>query len=455
MSLSNRVMVVSVIVLMSVPLARAGKMSDQHRTWVEEDVRFLISSDEAKAFKDLKDDSERDRFIQIFWAQRDPTPLTPANELKDQYSERLTFVRSDGFPRSRGGSSSDMARVFLLLGQPSEQQRDDGVLIWVYQALPQFGTIHPVRFAFVDPEGAGYELLLDRTDGLELLASVPKSLVLHPELKDLPIYPHMMDQKMAAVIDELMKTGQARDEIACRIAPMYLKSEGGATYVSLVADFDADPGKSGKLAAFGRCAGPSGIREFNEPMEVAAAVDRPVAYTGFTLMPGKYDLFVGIMQKDSGKISVRKVEIDVPAFEAGELALSGIVASDRIEGAEAKLTSAPTSPFVFGHYRLAPKMTQIYKKDFSIFVFYNVYGYGIDDGVMKVTGEYVFNKDGQYFNRVPPDLTTQKVTENQAVVMGTEVPLATFPPGKYTVVVNLEDKITGAKVSRELAFEVK
>ena len=60
-----------------------------------------------------------------------------------------------------------------------------------------------------------------------------------------------------------------------------------------------------------------------------------------------------------------------------------------------------------------------------------------------------------YFNRVPPDLSTQKATENRAIVMGTEVPLATFPPGKYTVIVNLEDKVTGSKASRELSFEVK
>ena len=44
------------------------------RKWLAEDVRYIISNEERKAFVELNTDEERESFIENFWIRRDPTP---------------------------------------------------------------------------------------------------------------------------------------------------------------------------------------------------------------------------------------------------------------------------------------------------------------------------------------------------------------------------------------------
>ncbi len=444
-------------VLIAIPAnAIAGKMSDRHKKWLEEDAWVLVTKDDEKAFKDLKDDADRDRFIEIFWARRDPTPLTPANEFKSDYEQRLAFVRSDRFLRTRFGIKSDAAHIYLLLGQPEKQETLSGGVTWIYPAMPKFGLTHPLHFRFSNRDGL-FELSSDMSDGIGLLASIPAALILHPELHDVPTYPHMMDKTMIAMIDEFAGGGPAREEVPCDVSIQYLKSIGGATYVCLIADMRAKPAKP---AAFGRCIQPSATQEFNEPMETTAAGEHTFAYAGFAIMAGKADLLLGIMDKSTNKVTLRKLTIDVPNFDSGKIEMTAPQASDKIEPVQiASSTSgsnnAPVSPFTFGHYRLIPKADAVYSKDSSLFLFYNVYNYGLANSETQLMVEYVFNRDGQYFNRIPAELTQQKPGDASAIVLGTEVPLTSFPPGKYTATVKIDDRVSGAQVARDLQFEVK
>src|SRR4030043_1522991 len=65
---------------------------DKYRTWLNEEVYWLITSEGQTAFKKLKTDKEKDDFIALFWAKRDPTPGTEKNEFKDAYYANLAFV---------------------------------------------------------------------------------------------------------------------------------------------------------------------------------------------------------------------------------------------------------------------------------------------------------------------------------------------------------------------------
>src|SRR5262245_6850240 len=50
------------------------ELSREHRKWLDEDVRWIITDDERKAFKQLSNDEERDKFIEAFWDRRNPNP---------------------------------------------------------------------------------------------------------------------------------------------------------------------------------------------------------------------------------------------------------------------------------------------------------------------------------------------------------------------------------------------
>ena len=70
--------------------------------------------------KELKDDKDRREFQKIFWARRDPTPGTPANEFEDNV--RAVWKHADelfSYPNQKG-SETGCGQVLALLGRPEE-----------------------------------------------------------------------------------------------------------------------------------------------------------------------------------------------------------------------------------------------------------------------------------------------------------------------------------------------
>ena len=52
------------------------------KRWLDEDVRYIITPEERKAFVQMATDEERENFIESFWMRRDPTPDSMENEYK-------------------------------------------------------------------------------------------------------------------------------------------------------------------------------------------------------------------------------------------------------------------------------------------------------------------------------------------------------------------------------------
>jgi hypothetical protein len=49
-----------------------NELKGPYKKWVDEDVRWIITDQELKAFKSLSNDEERDNFIEQFWRRRNP-----------------------------------------------------------------------------------------------------------------------------------------------------------------------------------------------------------------------------------------------------------------------------------------------------------------------------------------------------------------------------------------------
>jgi len=63
-----------------------------YKKWLDEDVAYIISDEERKAFVMLADDEEREKFVEQFWARRDPTPGTEENEFKEEIYRRIAYT---------------------------------------------------------------------------------------------------------------------------------------------------------------------------------------------------------------------------------------------------------------------------------------------------------------------------------------------------------------------------
>ncbi len=130
--------------------------------WLDEDVVYLISNEERRAFQSLETDDERAKFIEQFWLRRDPTPDTPENEFKDEHYRRiaqanLRFPTADG----KAGWKTDRGRIYIVYGPPDEiddHSTSDHLtpgqvpfIEWTYRYLEGVGT--NVKIEFVDPAG--------------------------------------------------------------------------------------------------------------------------------------------------------------------------------------------------------------------------------------------------------------------------------------------------------------
>lgn len=115
-----------------------------YQRWVDEDVRWIIKPDERAAFLQLTTDDARDQFIEHFWNQRDPTPVTVENEFKEEYYRRIAYSNAH-FATSRQGWQSDRGHIYIVYGPPDgiRQEKVDGnpAEAWHYNLFSASTTI--------------------------------------------------------------------------------------------------------------------------------------------------------------------------------------------------------------------------------------------------------------------------------------------------------------------------
>jgi GWxTD domain-containing protein len=87
---------------------------------VEESVHFLLDTDTEESFA-LMNQGEQESFLEAFWLKRDPTPGTGRNEAREEFLRRIVLAnRAYGRTGPMAGMFSDMGRVFIRYGEPSE-----------------------------------------------------------------------------------------------------------------------------------------------------------------------------------------------------------------------------------------------------------------------------------------------------------------------------------------------
>ncbi len=89
------------------------------KKWLDEDVTFIISDEEKKAFKALNTDEEREQFVEQFWLRRDPTPDTDENEFKEEHYRRIAYA-NEHFASGIPGWRTDRGRTYIQWGPPDE-----------------------------------------------------------------------------------------------------------------------------------------------------------------------------------------------------------------------------------------------------------------------------------------------------------------------------------------------
>ena len=132
--------------------------SDDEYNEMVEQLRYIATPEEMKKLKWLKDPRKRREGYDKFWRDKDPTPGTEFNELKEEYLDRVRYAEKN-FGMGDLGWRSDRGKIYILYGPPDEidshpfEAATRPYEIWYYYDLN-------LKFIFIDRYGFGrYELL--------------------------------------------------------------------------------------------------------------------------------------------------------------------------------------------------------------------------------------------------------------------------------------------------------
>jgi len=162
------------------------ELSSTYKTWLNQDVAWIISDEERNAFKNLTNDEERDAFIEQFWLRRNPNPDSPDNEFREEHYRRIAYA-NEHFAAGKPGWKTDRGHIYISFGKPDsidshpsggsyERPMDEGggetstfpFEVWHYRYLEGVGD--NIDLEFVDTCQCGdYHFTIDRSEKDALL----------------------------------------------------------------------------------------------------------------------------------------------------------------------------------------------------------------------------------------------------------------------------------------------
>ena len=91
------------------------ELKGPYKTWLNEEVPYIITDEERKAFMSLSNDEEREAFIENFWQRRNPNPDSPENEFREEHYRRIAYA-NEHFAAGKPGWKTDRGRIYIMWG---------------------------------------------------------------------------------------------------------------------------------------------------------------------------------------------------------------------------------------------------------------------------------------------------------------------------------------------------
>jgi GWxTD domain-containing protein len=195
------------------PIALA-QLSGDYADWAEGPEGFLLTKKEKKEWAKITTDAEANRFIQLFWARRNPEPNSSFNAFKAEFESKVRFADANFGYAGRRGALSERGRVLILMGRPDSRQVrgiegapsvgpasgetgavENNTEAWYYDPanLPAGFKAKGAQlyFLFYEERLDSNNFELDRTNresfkAMSALSRAPQVYLLHPDLKEVP-----------------------------------------------------------------------------------------------------------------------------------------------------------------------------------------------------------------------------------------------------------------------------
>jgi GWxTD domain-containing protein len=438
--------------------AAAQKLDKDDRQWLDE-VRPIMLADEEKTFRELKEKSARAEFKKIFWARRDPTPDTPANEFQDEFTRLRTEADAQFRIAGRPGSQTDCGRVYILLGKPDEMKaeppRETPALrpaeTWTYRDRP--------GQTFAGGEAKiSFEPNCELGQGNRYGEALNK--VAQGRIRSMNLVYRRPDGSMATLEEQKPKPSptqtllkEPRQDFPLTVERrLTMRPMSGNTYVAFLVHAPAGAVDPAKVIVTASATDASGGVATLPDREINGAANPDGSFTGsvgISLAPGAYTVKVGLLDPASGKGSVATLPVTIADPSSPDVAAHAIALREIREGVAPKPTD-PMTAFAFGTTVFQPVMA--FTPEDSLMLLTFLYGGAKDEaGKSAVTMSVeITGADGRTVGR----LANQKFETPASPTIG-PIPLAKYAPGTYSVAVKVTDDVAKKDYSEKVTFEVK
>jgi len=469
--------------LSAAPAQVKEPLSEASKQWVEEVVPYIITAREKEVFLSLPTELDRGRFIESFWAKRDPNPRTPENEFKLEYYRRIAlankFFGAGGIP----GWKTDRGRFYILLGPPKEMQRDltpsTSALTmsqgpketWQYWDLPNPNLPYNLEITFVDKFGTGNYVLQQsfRTDEGRNEAF---------DMNDMTFqfnYLETVSEALKNPFENLEKLkGVITTQVNYNLVPFQsgtfsFKGTEKQTLVPLVVSipYASLPSKRSEFDYFfslnltinvSNSLGQvvfEASKDLNfrkAATELAGLLDTPFRFhTSFSLEPGEYRVHLLVLDNYSGKVGTSHQPVSIPDFSADGPAMSDIILSKEEVQAESRPGGQGEG---LGKAVLRADIEKIFRVGDGMSLYFEVYNLSLGEasGMNKLRAEYAFIQAGKVVARLPaPPIAPSAQKDCQ---IRTSFRLKNFEPGEYVLRAAVTDENSGQSVSRDIPFTI-
>ncbi len=454
------------VCLLAASVASAA-LGETYRDWADGPVKFLLTRSERKAFKKLTTDDEARRFIELFWAKRDPDLGTTVNEFKLEFEHRVRVANEKYSFRDTPGSLTDRGKTLILLGQPDAIQEmltdigagtvsgrsaiDKGAReLWLYSKahVPSWAPNEDVTFVFVESRHGRGDFSLPPGDvrnapPLRLLQGAPGHLVLHPDLTE-PPRPGLADGARTASEAELESLDAALGqsaESAPTIAVTGVQSTGEPAlwvWVELPNTTPAATTLIGRVtgAESGEAAGTLTLQPTR--VDVAGARGYPLT---LQLEPGRWRVELALLD-GSRPLAVSRITGEVEEIPSAGTWISPGYASATVFQ---RPGAGPAEPFTVGGWQVAPRPDDRYTRDETMSFFAYLSRPQLDEqGQPKVEVSMALYHGDQKLSESPVEtLPTSRVGQD-LWMFGSRLPLKVLPgPGDFRLEITMREPTSG------------
>jgi GWxTD domain-containing protein len=509
------------------------ELKGAYKTWLDQDVTYIISDEERKAFKNLSNDEERDAFMENFWQRRNPNPDSPENEFREEHYRRIAYA-NEHFAAGKPGWKTDRGHIYISFGKPDsidshpaggyyDRPVEEGggststfpFEVWTYRYLEGIGE--NVEVEFVDTCSCGdYHFTINRgekdallhiptngatlyesmgqgkkgdrlSDGIETLGKGPTlnkekskefdrlavaaKLFAPPPIKFVDLDNFITEHRLFSgpVFPFDVRTDFVKVTENTVMVPITLQIRNrDITFITKDGVSKGEVNILGKVTTIMH----KTVQTFEDTVEVEQPAElleksldkRSVYWKALPLTPGLYRLDIAIKDvNNKDHIGIYGRALDVPTYHDEKLATSSLILADQMNLVSSR--DIGSGNFVIGNTYIRPRVTAnaatpiSYKRDQDLNFWMQVYNLGINDATKsnEATVTYQIIDTANNVVVFEKQLDSKELGEAHSDQLTVEktLPMAGLQPGKYKVMIKVNDTISKQEIAQSAPFVVE